>query len=138
LARDHHQHLKYLKHAFARPPPTFDCARGCPRFGKGRPKTSQHVRPAAISKSGYDEASRQRWGLGKRLESRTAISGCEIESERWIEQRRRTRDGAWRGMATAGEPRDGRATRCATRRSNLRGPDARRAGRATGGSNCHE
>jgi hypothetical protein len=45
-------------------------------------------------------------GIGKSPGMHSAVSGCEIESERWGEQRQRVpRMGALRGMVAAGGPR---------------------------------
>jgi hypothetical protein len=52
------------------------------------------VHPAASGKGDGGKASQRHWGLGKRPGRRSAANECEIESERWGEQRQHAQDGA--------------------------------------------
>ena len=54
------------------------------------------MRPAAISRGGGVKASRRCLVLGKRPGRGSAVSGRDIESERWREQRQHAQDGAER------------------------------------------
>jgi hypothetical protein len=73
------------------------------------------VHLAAIGRGGYNEASRQRWGLGKRLERRSVVSGRKIENER-------PRDGESRGSARRhwGVVRDGHGGQTTRRAGRIR------------------